>query len=79
MHNRSLLFAARNRWSSRLAVSLLLLLFATGPSFGQTDFYEGKTIRLVIGFSAGGISDLWGRALSRAMSLHIPGDRKSVV
>lgn len=68
-----MLSAAKNRWSSRLAVSLLLLLITSGTSFGQTDFYEGKTIRLVIGFSAGGISDLWGRALSRAMSAHIPG------
>src|SRR5262249_13052100 len=38
-----------------------------------SNFYENKTIRLVLGFSAGGISDLWGRALSRAMTPHIPG------
>ena len=30
------------------------------------NFYEDKTIRLVIGFSAGGISDLWGeRSVAR--------------
>ncbi len=63
--------AGRNRWSSRLAVSLLLL--TSGSAVAQGNFYEDKTIRLVIGFSAGGISDLWGRALSRAMSQHIPG------
>ena len=44
-----------------------------GRPLAQGNFYEDKTIRLVIGFSAGGISDLWGRALSRAMSQHIPG------
>jgi tripartite-type tricarboxylate transporter receptor subunit TctC len=44
-----------------------------GEAAGQTNFYEDKTIKLVVGFSAGGISDLWGRALSRAMSQHIPG------
>jgi tripartite-type tricarboxylate transporter receptor subunit TctC len=43
------------------------------PAWGQANFYEDKTIKLVIGFSAGGISDLWGRALSRAMSQNIPG------
>src|SRR5499433_2938367 len=39
----------------------------------QSPFFEDKTIRLVLGFSPGGISDLWGRALSRGMSQHIPG------
>ena len=63
----------KNRWSLRLAVSLLLLLPSTGAAWAQANFYEDKTIRLVIGFSAGGISDLWGRALSRAMSQQIPG------
>jgi tripartite-type tricarboxylate transporter receptor subunit TctC len=43
------------------------------PALAQPNFYEDKTIRLVLGFSAGGISDLWGRALARAMSPHIPG------
>jgi tripartite-type tricarboxylate transporter receptor subunit TctC len=39
----------------------------------QSSFFEDKTIRLVLGFSPGGISDLWARALARAMSPHIPG------
>src|SRR5262245_35655750 len=39
----------------------------------QSPFFEDKTIRLVLGFSPGGISDLWGRALARGMSQHIPG------
>jgi len=51
----------------------------TGTALAQSNFYEGKTIRLVIGFSAGGISDLWGRALSRAMSQHIPGKPQIVL
>ncbi len=63
----------RNRSLFRLAVSLLLLVLSSGSVFAQANFYEDKTIKLVIGFSAGGISDLWGRALSRAMSQHIPG------
>src|SRR5436190_23453464 len=53
--------------------SLFVVLLLAAPAFAQSNFYEDKTIKLVIGFSAGGISDLWGRALSRAMSQHIPG------
>ncbi len=73
MPNSKMFSTNRDRWSLRLAVSLLFLLLASQASFAQSDFYDGKTIRLVIGFSAGGISDLWGRALSRAMSQHLPG------
>jgi tripartite-type tricarboxylate transporter receptor subunit TctC len=57
----------------RIAFAILLLLCATAVASAQTNFYENKTMRLVLGFSAGGISDLWGRALARAMSPHIPG------
>ena len=45
----------------------------------QGSFYEDKTIKLLVGFSAGGISDLWGRALARAMSQHIPGKPQIVL
>jgi tripartite-type tricarboxylate transporter receptor subunit TctC len=57
----------------RLAISLILILACAREARSQSAFFEDKTIRLVIGFSAGGISDLWGRALSRAMSKYIPG------
>ena len=36
-------------------VSLILALVAVGGASAQADdFYKGKTIRLVVGFSAGG-------------------------
>jgi tripartite-type tricarboxylate transporter receptor subunit TctC len=57
----------------RIVFQLVFFFALISPALGQANFYEGKTIKLVIGFSAGGISDLWGRALSRAMSQHIPG------
>ena len=79
MHNLKTHSSKTDRGSLRLAVCLLLLLFASRSGFAQSDFYEGKTIKLVIGFSAGGISDLWGRALSRAMSQHLPGKPQIVL
>ncbi len=79
MPNRQMQSAKINRWSSRPAVSLFLLLLSGGPALAQSNFYEDKTIRLVIGFSAGGISDLWGRALARAMSQYIPGKPQIVL
>jgi len=55
--------------SSRL-VSVFLtaaLAFAAAPAIAQSD-YPTKPIRLVVGFSAGGISDVLGRALAAKMS-----------
>ena len=37
------------------------------------DFYKGKQIRLVIGYSAGGSYDVYGRAFARHFERHIPG------
>ena len=63
-------------WESLVsrAVLLLALWLALGAeASAQSPFYENKTIRLVLGFSPGGISDLWGRALARAMSQSLAG------
>lgn len=60
-----------------MAILLFGCLSATARA--QSNFYEDKTVRLVLGFSAGGISDLWGRALSRAMTPHIPGKPQIVL
>src|ERR1044072_4619191 len=37
------------------------------------EFYRGKTINLLIGFSVGGGYDLYARHLARHMVKHIPG------
>jgi tripartite-type tricarboxylate transporter receptor subunit TctC len=42
-------------------------------------FYEGKSIRLVVGFSAGGGFDTYSRLIARHMSKHIPGNPTIVV
>jgi tripartite-type tricarboxylate transporter receptor subunit TctC len=45
------------------------------PVHAQTveDFYRGKTINLIIGYSVGGGYDLYGRLVSRHIGKHIPG------
>jgi tripartite-type tricarboxylate transporter receptor subunit TctC len=37
------------------------------------DFYRGKSVSLIVGFSAGGGYDLYARHLARHMGNHIPG------
>jgi len=43
------------------------------PAAGVEDFYKGKTISLIIGYSVGGGYDLYARLLARHMAKYIPG------
>src|SRR5918999_1896780 len=45
----------------------------------QSNFYEGKTIRIIVGFSPGGGYDALARMLSRHMPKYIPGQPTIVV
>ncbi len=52
---------------------------AAGISLGQANFYEGKTIRIIVGFSPGGGYDALARMLSRHMPKYIPGHPTIIV
>jgi tripartite-type tricarboxylate transporter receptor subunit TctC len=41
--------------------------------------YEGKTIRVIVGSSAGGGSDTTGRMIARVLPKYLPGNPKSIV
>jgi tripartite-type tricarboxylate transporter receptor subunit TctC len=38
------------------------------------DFYKGRTIQVIVGFSSGGGYDLYARVLARHLGKHIPGN-----
>ncbi len=66
----------------RIAKSFVLLLvfFAPAlPAHGAAPYYEGKTIRIIVGFSAGGGFDTYSRLIGRHLSKHIPGAPSIVV
>ncbi|MBI2087988.1 MAG: hypothetical protein HYT78_04495 [Deltaproteobacteria bacterium] len=44
-----------------------------GPAFAQEPFYKGKTLRLLVNFTAGGPTDIFARLMARYLSKHIPG------
>jgi tripartite-type tricarboxylate transporter receptor subunit TctC len=44
-----------------------------------SDFYEGKTIRFIVGAPAGGGYDTYARAITRHLGKHIPGNPSMVV
>jgi tripartite-type tricarboxylate transporter receptor subunit TctC len=45
----------------------------------QQDFYKGKTIRIIVGSTAGGFYDRWGRLFARYMGKYIPGHPEIIV
>jgi tripartite-type tricarboxylate transporter receptor subunit TctC len=45
----------------------------------QNDFYSGKTLTIVVGYSAGGGYDQYARTLARHFGRHIPGNPAIVV
>src|SRR5918992_6002886 len=46
---------------------------------GAAPFYEGKAIRLIVGFSPGGGFDTYSRVIGRHLGQHIPGNPSVVV
>jgi tripartite-type tricarboxylate transporter receptor subunit TctC len=64
-----------------LVIMGVLACFLFFASMGLTapEFYEGKTVRLSVGFSAGGGFDLWARLVSRHLGKHIPGNPTVIV
>src|SRR5258708_34695727 len=65
------------RWVARLAFAFaaVVLIALTRPAGAQgvADFYRGRNVTLVIGFSAGGGYDLYARLLARHFGKPIPG------
>ena len=61
---------------------LVLVLTGEATAFDEkavAEFYKGKTVRLIVGFSAGGSTDLYTRLIARQLSKHIPGEPSVIV
>lgn len=51
------------------------LMISLAPSMTEAgDFYQGKTIRFIVGAPAGGGYDTYTRAIARHLGKHIPGN-----
>src|SRR5437763_14692283 len=58
-----------------LPAALALVALSALPIRAQSveEFYKGKTVNLLIGFSVGGGYDLYARHLARHIGKHLPG------
>ncbi|HWO40825.1 MAG TPA: tripartite tricarboxylate transporter substrate-binding protein [Candidatus Eisenbacteria bacterium] len=75
----------RIRFNLRRVLAVLAAACAVQSTDGNlaraqtAPFYEGKTIRIVVGFTSGGLYDQYARLLARYMPKYIPGQPSIVV
>ena len=66
----------------RTLIVSIILTVAMDANFAYAethDFYKGKTIRIVVGFTAGGAFDVYSRTIARHMGQYIPGSPTIIV
>ena len=66
-----------NKIRSRIGLTAAVLLLSAMPlarAQQPADFYKGKNIDLMIGYSVGGGYDVYARLIARHMGKHIPGN-----
>ena len=71
----------QNRWIKLFAVSIAVAAFSPlSRAWAASDeFFAGKVIRVVVGFSPGGGFDTYARVVARYMGKYIPGNPTIVV
>jgi tripartite-type tricarboxylate transporter receptor subunit TctC len=62
-----------------IGFGFLLVFFWSAELGAQTPYYQGKTIRVVVGYPAGSAHDLWARLIAPQLTKHIPGNPGTVV
>jgi tripartite-type tricarboxylate transporter receptor subunit TctC len=61
-------------------ITVALVLVSAAPTRPASDeFYKGKTIRIIVGFAAGGGFDTYSRVIGRHMGKFIPGNPSIIV
>jgi tripartite-type tricarboxylate transporter receptor subunit TctC len=69
-----------SRTRSALVAPFLVASLVTAPALAQADdFYKGKTLTIIVGFTPGGGYDFYARALARFLPDHLPGHPTIIV
>jgi tripartite-type tricarboxylate transporter receptor subunit TctC len=71
----------RFKWFGLVILSVVELLNPLNlePTFAQANFYQGKTITMIVSSTTGGGYDLWARVMARHIVKYIPGNPSIVV
>src|SRR5215470_8887066 len=60
-------------------VAVISLVLFAKPATAQESYYKGKTVRIIVGATAGGGYDTYSRTIARHMGKHVPGSPTFVV
>ncbi len=63
----------------KISFGLLVFLLWSSPAPAQTPYFQGKTIRVIVGYPAGSAHDLWARLIAAQLPKHIPGNPAVIV
>jgi len=58
---------------------LMALVMQISEGVAQTPYFQGKTIRFIVGYPAGSTHDLWARLVGPYMTKYIPGSPTTIV
>jgi len=64
---------------SFIVVLIISSLGAAGANANQHEFYNGKTLKIIVGYAPGGGYDFYARLLARYMGKYIPGNPAFIV
>jgi tripartite-type tricarboxylate transporter receptor subunit TctC len=67
------------KWLLGVLAWALLLSASPSAKAAADEFYQGKTLRFVVGFAPGGGFDTYTRVIARHMGRHIPGNPNTIV
>lgn len=63
----------------RIGLGVLFLLLYCSPVSAQAPYFQGKTLRIVVGYPAGSAHDLWARLIAPQLTKQIPGNPATIV
>ena len=66
--------------AKHVLMAAALSLIPAAPSIARSqEFFKGKTVTFVVGYSPGGIFDVYTRTIARHITKHIPGNPAALV
>ena len=63
----------------RAIVAFLLLFSVQASGQDESNFYTGRTVSILVGSGAGGLTDTSARLIARFLERHIPGEPTVIV
>jgi len=69
----------RAKLKASLILFLLFLTLCAADARAQSPYYQGKTVRIIVGSTTGGGYDLWARLLAQHLGKYVPGHPSFIV